>query len=156
MQNSDLARNRLDNRFKTLPSPGKFTRPHKGWIRAIRDALGMTTSELASRMGVRQQTISDIERSEQHDTIQLKTLERAAQAMNCRLVYALVPNTTLEEILMNQARHRAIQYLEAISQHSRLEDQAVSNNELADQIEELAARLAGRRGLWTEEPTASQ
>ena len=116
----------------------------------------MTTSELASRMGVRQQTISDIERSEQHDTIQLKTLERAAQAMNCRLVYALVPNTTLEEILMNQARHRAIQHLEAISQHSRLEDQAVSNNELADQIEELAARLAGRRGLWTEEPTASQ
>ena len=150
MQNSELARNRLDNRFKIFPSPDDLACPHKGWIRAIRDALCMSTSELASRMGVRQQSISDIERSEQHDTIQLKTLERAAHAMNCRLVYALVPNTTLEETLMSQARRRAVQYLEAISHHSRLEDQAVNDKELADQIEELAACLADRRGLWTE------
>ncbi len=156
VQNSELARNRLDDRLKTIPSPGDLARPHKGWIRAIRDALGMSASELASRVGVRQQTISEIERSEQHDTIRLKTLESVAQAMNCQLVYALIPDTTLEEILMNQARHRAIQHLEAISQHSRLEDQAVSNKELADQIEELAVLLAGRRGLWTEEPVASQ
>lgn len=154
MQNSDLARNRLDDRFKTLPSSGKFTRPHKGWIRAIRDALGMTTGELASRMGVRQQTISDIERSEQHDTIQLKTLERAAQAMNCRLVYALVPDSTLEETVNAQARRKAIQHLESVAHHSRLEDQAVGDNELSTQIDELAALLASRRGLWAE-PTIS-
>ncbi|WP_419926859.1 mobile mystery protein A [Candidatus Poriferisocius sp.] len=154
MQNSDLARNRLDDRFKTLPPSGKFTRPHKGWIRAIRDALGMTTGELASRMGVRQQTISDIERSEQHDTIQLKTLERAAQAMNCRLVYALVPDSTLEETVNAQARRKAIQHLESVAHHSRLEDQAVGDNELSTQIDELAALLASRRGLWAE-PTIS-
>ncbi len=155
MPNAELARHRLDDRLKALPSPGSLTRPHKGWIRAIRDALGMTTGELASRMGVRQQTISDIERSEQHDAIQLNTLERAAQAMNCRLVYALVPETTLEETMMNQARRRAAQHLAAVSQHSRLEDQAVSSQELTDQIEELAVRLAGRRGLWAEERGAS-
>ena len=154
VKNSDLARNRLDDRFKILPSPSEMARPHKGWIRAIRDALGMSTSELASRMGVRQQTISDIERSEQHDAIQLKTLERAAQAMNCRLVYALVPDSTLEETVNTQARRKAIQHLESVAHHSRLEDQAVGDNELATQIDELAAHLADRRGLWTE-PTAS-
>lgn len=154
VQNSDLARNRLDNRLKILPSPNNLARPHKGWIRAIRDALGMSTSELASRMGVRQQTISDIERSEQHDAIQLKTLERAAQAMNCRLVYALVPETTLEEAVSAQARRKAIQHLESVVHHSRLEDQAVGDDELATQIDELAAHFASRRGLWAE-PTIS-
>lgn len=105
-------------------------------------------------MGVRQQTISDIERSEQHHTIQLKTLERAANAMDCRLVYALVPNTTLEETVEAQATQKAAQHIEAIAHHSRLEDQSVGNEVLADLVDELAARFAGRRGLWTE-PEAS-
>jgi len=154
VQNSDVARNRLDDRLKIIPSPNEMARPHKGWIRAIRDALGMSTSELASRMGVRQQTISDIERSEQHDAIQLKTLERAAQAMNCQLVYALVPDSTLEETVSAQARRKAIQHLESVAHHSRLEDQAVGEDELAIQVDELAAQLASRRGLWAE-PTIS-
>jgi len=147
---AELARHRLDNRFNALPPASYFTRPHKGWIRAIRDALGMTTGELAVRMGVRQQTISDIERSEQHDTVQLKTLERAAQAMNCRLVYALIPNSSLKETVNAQARRKATKHLQTASQHSRLEDQAVSSQELAAQIEELAAQIANRRGLWTQ------
>ena len=150
MQNSELARNRLDDRLKNIPSPGDLARPHKGWIRAIRDALGMSASELASRMGVRQQTISDIERSEQLDSIQLKTLERAAHAMDCQLVYVFVPNTSLDEAVRTQAKRKATQHLTAVAHHSRLEDQAVSDEDLGDQIDEVAARLAGRRGLWTE------
>ena len=154
VKNSDLARSRLDGRLKNFPAPDDLLRPHRGWIRAIRDALGMSSRELASRMGVRQQTISDIERSEQHHTIQLKTLERAAQAMNCQLVYALVPNTPLEETVNIQARRKAVQHLESVAYHSRLEDQAVGEDELATQIDELAAQLASRRGLWAG-PTAS-
>ena len=154
MKNSYLARSRLDDRLKDFPAPDDSLRPHRGWIRAIRDALGMSSKELASRMGVRQQTISDIERSEQHHTIQLKTLERAANAMDCRLVYALVPNTTLEETVEAQATRKAAQHIEAIAHHSRLEDQSVGDKDLADRVDELAARFAGRRGLWTE-PEAS-
>ena len=155
MKNSYLARSQLDDRLKDFPGPDDSRRPHRGWIRAIRDALGMSSKELASRMGVRQQTISDIERSEQHDTIQLKTLERAAQAMNCRLIYALVPYSTLEETVEAQATQKAAQHIEAIAHHSRLEDQSVSDQDLADRVDELAARFARRRGLWTE-PEASQ
>lgn len=147
---SDLARSRLDDCLKDFPAPDDLLRPHKGWIRAIRDALAMSSRELASRMGVRQQTISDIERSEQHHTIQLKTLERAANAMNCRLVYALVPNTTLEETVRAQARRQAIQHLESVTHHSRHEDQEVGDDELAVQVDELATQLASRRGLWAE------
>ena len=155
VQNSDLARNRLDDRLRNLPSPSEMARPHKGWIRAIRDAIGMSAIELASRMGVRQQTISDMERSEQHDTIQLKTLERAAQAMNCRLVYVFIPYTTLEETVSAQAKLKAIQHLESVAHHSRLEDQAVGEDELAIQIDELATHLASRRGLWAEPASSS-
>lgn len=154
MKTSGLARSQLDDRLKDFPAPNDLPRPYRGWIRAIRDALGMSSRELAYRMGVRQQTISDIERSEQHDTIQLKTLERAANAMDCQLVYALVPNTSLEEAVNTQARRKAIQHLESVAHHSRLEDQVVWDSELATQIDELAAHLASRRGLWTE-PTVS-
>ena len=148
--NSDQARSRLDARLALFPSSEDSARPHKGWIRAIRNALGMSASDLATRMGVRQQTISDIERSERHDTIQLKTLERAAHAMDCRLVYALVPNSTLDETVSTQARRKAMQYLEAISHHSQLEDQPVSDEDLAVQVSELAERMADRRELWSD------
>ena len=148
--NPDLARSRLDARLALFPSSEDSARPIKGWIRAIRNALGMSASDLATRMGVRQQTISDIERSERHATIQLKTLERAAQAMDCRLVYAIVPNTTLDETVNTQARRKAVQYLEAISHHSQLEDQPVNGEDLAAQVAELAERMTDCRGLWSD------
>ncbi len=156
MDNTNLARARLDARLNKLPNPTCFTRPHKGWIKAIREALDMTSNDLASRMGVRQQTISNLERSEQHNTIQMKTLESAAQAMNCQLIYALVPVTTLEETVIAQARNKAVHHLEVVSQHSRLEDQEVSPQELLTQLEELTARLTSQRGLWSEDLPASQ
>ena len=36
----------LDQRFRTLRPLAATQRPPKGWVRAIRDALGMTTAQL--------------------------------------------------------------------------------------------------------------
>src|SRR4029079_14724254 len=91
------ARQRLDERLAPLEPADRFRPPPKGWIRAIRDALGMTGVQLASRLGVRPQTLNLIEKSEAEGTIQLKTLRRAAEALDCTLVYALVPKGSLEE-----------------------------------------------------------
>jgi DNA-binding Xre family transcriptional regulator len=83
------ARRRLDQRLVGLDLG---QRPPRGWVRAIREALGMTTAELGQRMGLTQSRVSQIERSEELGSIRLDTLERAAQALNCQVRYVFVPN----------------------------------------------------------------
>ena len=78
--------------------------PDQGWIRTIRDALGMSSRQLAARMGVSQPAVSQLERSEVAGRIQLDSLRRAAAALDCELVYSLVPRASLEETLATRAR----------------------------------------------------
>lgn len=144
------ARRQLDARFQRFRPLDDASLPHKGWIRAIRDALGMTSAELADRIGVIQQTVPDLERSELRDTIKLETLRRAADALDCDLVYILLPRTSLDEAVTQQARRKAARHLDPVAHHSRLEDQVVTSNDATAQIDELAAQFIDRRGLWSE------
>src|SRR3984885_14996073 len=102
---TEHARKRLDARLVPLnddrpPLPV----PPKGWVRAIRDALGMSGVQLAKRLKVSPQTVEAMEKSEAGGTIQLNTLKRAAEALDCTLVYALIPRTSLENTVNNRAR----------------------------------------------------
>ncbi len=110
----------------------------------------MSSRELAERMGVTQQTIAGLERSEQRGAIRLETLERAAAALECDLVYFLLPRRSLDELVAAQARAKASEHLERVAHHSRLEDQAVTGADAAAQLEDLATELVDRRGLWAE------
>lgn len=148
-KNNTQARRRLDARFQRLKAFADEPRPHRGWIRAIRDALGMSSTELAIRIGVSQQRVSEMERSELHDTITLDTLRRAADALDSDLVYVLRPRKSLDEAVMEQARKKAAQHLGPLAHHSRLEDQALTAEENAAQLEELASQFVDRRGLWS-------
>lgn len=143
------ARRHLDTRFERLRSVAGERRPHRGWIRAIRDALGMSAAELAARMGVGQSTVADIEASETAGTIKLDTLRRAADALGCDVVYFLVPRSSLDDAVRAQARRNAAVHLRAIAHHGRLEDQTVDDEAARAQLEELAVRLVDRRGLWS-------
>lgn len=147
MKHSRIARRRLDERLQTI-RPKEIPRPHRGWIRAVREALGMSTTELGRRMGVSQQSVVELEQGEGRSTVQLDTLARAAAAMDCELVYAIVPRTSLEEIVQARAHGKARQLLSTVDHHSRLEDQSVSDAELAAQVNDVAADLIDRRGLW--------
>lgn len=97
------SRARLDERLARLGPAEQYRAPARGWTRAIRQALGMTTAQLAKRVGVSQPGIADLERSEEKGTIQLATLRKVAEAMDCRLVYALVPNQPLEKTIRGRA-----------------------------------------------------
>jgi predicted DNA-binding mobile mystery protein A len=152
MPTNATARQRLDQRLDTVKSLRELPRPPKGWIRAIRDALGMSSNELAQRLDVAQQTVVDWERSEERNTIKLETLQRAADALDCDLVYALVPRAGLEESVRIQARRRAVIHLASVGHHARLEDQAVTGPDLETQIDELTTFFASRRGLWSRPP----
>lgn len=109
----------------------------------------MSAAELAARMGVAQSTVADIEASEAARTIKLDTLERAADALACDVVYFLVPRSSLDEAVRAQARRNAAAHLRAVAHHGRLEDQAVDDEAAQAQLEEFAVELVDRRGLWS-------
>ena len=144
-----IARDRLDDRFSRLRPLAELARPHTGWIRALRDALGMSSADLARRMGVSQQRIPAIERGEQNMAIKLDTMLRAADALDCTLVYALIPRSSLNDMVTAQAQRKATVQVRRVTQHSRLEDQQPTPDDIAAQIDDLAADLAERRGLWS-------
>jgi predicted DNA-binding mobile mystery protein A len=144
------ARQRLDERLSYLKPEDRFRPPPKGWIRAIRDALGMTGVQLAVRMGVRPQTVEALEKSEASGSVQLSTLRRAAEAMDCTLVYALVPNSSLEEAVRGRARRIAIRDLARIAHSMKLEAQETGDAGMEARIEAYIRDAIKDRDLWNE------
>ncbi len=104
-------------------------------------------------MGVGQSTVVDLESSELRYTMQLDTLRRAADALDCDVVYFLVPRTSLHDTVTTQARRHAAQHLAAVAHHSRLEDQELDSTAAAEELEAFAAGLVDRRGLWSDSRT---
>ena len=144
-----LARKQLDRRLAPLRA-GQLARPPRGWIKAIREALGMTSAQLGQRIGVSQSRVTRIEKDEAGDAVTLATLRRAAEGLNCTLVYALVPNETLDAIVRDRARAAADSQLARTHHSMKLENQGLEASDLAEERERLAADiLAGDpRRLW--------
>ena len=141
------ARRALDRRLDAVDA-GALAPPTAGWVRAVRDALGLSTRQLGARLGVAAMSVSDLEESERAGTAQLATLRRAAAAMNCDLVYAFVPRTSLDDTVRRQALQVARRELGRIDTTMRLEDQAVPEEELEARIAEFAEGLLDDRALW--------
>jgi predicted DNA-binding mobile mystery protein A len=120
------SRSHLDGRFKEWGAVNQYQAPVRGWIKAIREALGMTTAQLAQRAGVRQPSIIALERSEEKGSIELATLRRAAEALDCKLIYALVPNKPLDAMVRERARAFVRKRLRPVEHSMLLEDQKVS------------------------------
>ena len=149
MERDELARRDLDRRLARLQPIDELARPRRGWLRAIRDAIGMTAAQLAVRMKVSQPRVLAIEKAEQRGAITLATLERAAQALGCTLVYALVPNGSLDKLVLERARKMAAERLADTDRTMRLEDHSVSTATLDAERDRLAEELLLRpRRLW--------
>lgn len=144
------ARERLDERLLLLKPVERFLTPPKGWVRAIRDALGMTGVQFAKRLGIRPQSVEALEKSEANATIQLKTLRRAAEALDCTLVYALVPNDSLEGAVRTRARKIAMRDLGRVAHTMKLEAQETRDTGLEARIEAYIRNTLRERDLWDE------
>jgi predicted DNA-binding mobile mystery protein A len=147
-QIAERGRQRLDARLVPLNDERKrLLVPPKGWIRAIRDALGMSGVQLAKRLKVSPQTVEAMEKSEAAGTIQLNTLKRAAEALDCTLVYVLIPKTSLENTVRNRARQIATAALARVSHTMKLEDQDTGDEDLEARIEDYIRHIKDR-DLW--------
>src|SRR5471030_1728620 len=99
MRQPALARKHLEQRIAPLRQAEVLARPPRGWLRAICDALGMTTAQLAKRIHVDQSRITRLKQAEVEGSVSLKTLRQAAEGLGCTLVYALVANQPLDNVL---------------------------------------------------------
>jgi predicted DNA-binding mobile mystery protein A len=147
------ARRQLDKRLSLLQNAEVFARPQRGWLKAIREALGMTTAQMARRLGVAQSRAVTIEQAEASGTITLNSLVKAAQALDCRLVYVLVPKKPLETLVEDRAQALAKKRLKATAHSMALEDQSVASDDEREQLKALTRKLLEQAGsqLWDEE-----
>lgn len=143
-----LARRKLDEKFKKIDLLS-MEKPSQGWIKTIRQALGMTTYQLAKLLNIKQPRILEMEKTE--SSLSLKSLEKVADALDCKLVYALVPKTSLESMAYNQAEKKAKKILQKVSHNMALENQTpiYDKIELEDMIQELLNGSQAR--LWDED-----
>ena len=103
-------------------------RPDKGWLRALREASGTSLRELAHRMGTSPQSAAQFEKSESEFRITLKSLRDAADALDCDLVYALVPRSAhVGQLSLTGASEEDSARLVAVEHSMALEDQAVGD-----------------------------
>lgn len=146
LERAQVALERDLQRLRDRPTP----MPARGWVRAIRDALGMTTRELARRARVSSPRITQIEQAEIEGAITIATLERIAQALGCRLEYALVPERPLGEMVRTQAQRKAAETLAEVDHTMSLEQQRTDDEARRHTLERLTNDFVGRRGLWSD------
>jgi predicted DNA-binding mobile mystery protein A len=138
------SRSSLDERFKKLEPVSRYSSPVRGWIKAVREALGMTTAQLARRLGVKQPSVVAIEQSEAKGTIELATLRRVAEALDCTLIFALVPKKPLEAMIRDRARNFARRRRDPVEHSMLLEDQKVEDKDAEARLDEIVREINPR------------
>lgn len=145
-----LRRSQLDRTLSKLKEVPQV-RPEQGWIRTVREILGMTQMQLASRMSVTPPTLNRMEKAETSGSTTLKSLDRAASALNCKVVYFLVPESgSFTDLMDRQAKATARKAVELASANMNLEGQEVDDEVREMQIQQLAdefVRCADKR-IW--------
>lgn len=136
----------LDQALEPFHLARRRSSPQDGWVRAIREALGMSIRQLAERSGVSKTSVHSIETNEAAGKVQLDSLRTAAEAMECDLVYALVPRDSLQAILDRQAERKAREIVDQVSHSMELEAQGVDAAERENQVEALKSELLRDRG----------
>ena len=148
-QTSHLIRKQLDQRL-VVERNEQLHPPRLGWISTLREALGMTATQLARRLKISKPTMAKLERSEREGTITLSSLHKVAEALDCDVKVVLVPRRPLEEMVRGQARKRAEEIVAHTQVNMALEAQKTDKEFQHYQIKEIIDELIRKpsRLLW--------
>jgi hypothetical protein len=146
----DLQIQQMDALLETWRTAQLSARPRSGWVRAIRESLGMSAAAFARRLGMTPVGVRKLESAEASDAITLASLRKLAQALDCELQYALVPRNSLQQQVRDRAEMVARERLRPIAHSMALEDQAVQGPQNKLQLEVAIKDLieGSRRELW--------
>lgn len=145
----------VDKKIRSTKDVANMSPPRNGWLKTVRESLGMTAAQLAKRLGVSQPTVTQLESREKTRKATLEKLDEAARAMDCQLVYAIIPKemTSLQKLLEHRAEEVVRKNLEGISHSMGLEMQELSPNEQKAQIKRLKTELVESLSsqIWNED-----
>ncbi|HEX7675831.1 MAG TPA: mobile mystery protein A [Bdellovibrio sp.] len=150
---NSFRRTQLDRKFADLKSRAVSSalRPKEGWVKEVRNALGMSMSDLAKRIGVIPARISRIEKDEVAGKVTLETMNKVAEAMNCEFVYFIIPKSgSLEATVNEQAERVASKIVGVVDTNMKLENQGTSSSSKKDLLQSVAIDILTNhdRKLW--------
>lgn len=151
MNRKKLQIEQLDRKLKALAPLQLVVLPPTGWLKAVRGSLGMTLQQFADRLSITKQSAREIELRENEGSITLKSLKDAAQALDMKLVYALIPiDGSIDELIERKARALAEKIVDRTSNSMKLEDQENSKAFLKKAVDERTAALKSEmpKILW--------
>jgi len=145
-----IARRQLDVTLNKFNEVKTVQLPAKGWIRVVREVLGMSGKQLAGRLKVSQPRVFKLEQDEPAGALTLKTMRQVAEALDCIFVYALVPRSSLEETVRTQAKVVAAERLQRVSHTMLLEAQGLSAGEQQASLDAVVEELVREtpKDLW--------
>ncbi len=128
------------------------SRPRIGWIASVRQALGMSKTQLAKRIDITRPSLDELESNELKETITLASLRKVADAIGCDLQYVLVPRKPLEQMIAERAMKKASTKLGRVNQSQALEASALEAASLSGAVVDLAKEYEVNRpaDLWND------
>jgi predicted DNA-binding mobile mystery protein A len=151
MRNNKLQIQQLNEKMVQLAGMQHVIVPPIGWIKAIRNGIGMSMEQLGKKLSITKQGVMDIEKREKEGAITIKSLQEIAKAMDMKLVYGFVPNEgDLEQMIETRAIEMAKKIVERTSNTMKLEDQANSKERIEKAIKERASEIINNtpKILW--------
>jgi predicted DNA-binding mobile mystery protein A len=145
-----LVREQLDKRLKSPLLP--LLQSDNGWIKLLREALGMSTTQLAKRVGIDQSRISRLENAEIDGDLKLSSLKKVAEGLNMTFVYGFIPRDSLEDMVREQAKKIAMKRMQRVNHTMRLEEQELANDEKAKAFDDLVQKIMieDAKDFWDE------
>ncbi len=151
MGKKSLQIQQLNSKMLAFTSLQKVATPPTGWIKAIRNAIGMSMQQLGKRLSITKQSVQDIERREKDGSITIKALRETAKALDMHLVYGFVPmDGSLEELIDRKAKELATQIVLRTNNTMKLEDQENTKQRIGKAIQErtIAIKNEMPKTLW--------
>jgi predicted DNA-binding mobile mystery protein A len=151
MKNNTLQFQQLNEKLEKLTGLQHLIVPPIGWIKAIRNGIGMSMEQLGKKLSITKQAVMDMEKREKEGAITIKSMQEIAKAMDMRFVYGFVPNAgSLEQMIETRALEIATKIVQRTSTTMKLEDQVNTKERIEKAIKERAVEIINKtpKILW--------
>ncbi len=147
-----IVREQLDAKLKPLKEFSSQMFPEDGWIKTIRQAVGLTISQLSKKAGMDPSRVSRLEKQEKEGKLTVSSLKKIANGLGMKFVYGFVPEKTLEDIVYTQAKKIVTQRLQQLEQTMGLEAQSLSDEERKKAREDMILKtlIDDPKDFWDE------
>lgn len=132
---------KLDNKLEVFKAVRQVHRPLKGWIKAIRTTLGMTTAQVAVKVGVSQPRIVKIEQNEPLGELKISTMQKVADGLDMEFFYGFIPKKSLEDLVRKRAVEIAKERMKRVGHSMALENQAIPSQKKEEMLKKIVADL---------------